>query len=320
MTGRATETAPGAGGAGPRPQSRREFEALYARLRASAAPGGRGALATITPETVRAAAAEVRAGRTVTLASPTETAPAPDNPHPAGHRLTSPPEAEAERTGLHFATDHFGMDVHGDAQSHLDALCHVVYDGTLHGGIPATTVTADGASALSVDLARDGIVGRGVLLDVPRLRGVPWLEPGDHVTADDLRAAEEAQRVRVGAGDILLVRVGHRRRRVEKGPWDAARSRAGLHPAAVEFLAERRIAALGGDGNNDTAPSPTEGVDFPVHVLAVHALGLHLMDYLQFEDLAPLCEQERRWSFLCVVAPLRLPAATGSPVNPIAIL
>ncbi|WP_374117448.1 hypothetical protein [Streptomyces sp. RKAG293] len=88
----------------------------------------------------------------------------------------------------------------------------------------------------------------------------------------------------------------------------------------MQFLAERRVAALGSDSNNDTAPSPTEGVDFPVHVLGIHALGLHLLDYLQFEDLVPLCEQEDRWSFLCVVAPLRLPTATGSPVNPIAIL
>ncbi|MEV8094787.1 cyclase family protein [Kitasatospora sp. NPDC085879] len=282
--------------------------------------GVRGALAAITPDTVRHAAAEVRSGLTVSLSSPIETAAAPDNPHPAGHRLTSRPESEAADTGLHFATDHFAMNVHGDADSHLDALCHVVWDGTLYGGVPADTVTADGATALTVGLARNGIVGRGVLLDIPRLRGVPWLEPGDHVTADDLLAAEAAQHVRVGTGDILLVRVGHRRRRVEAGPWDAARSRAGLHPSAMEFLAERRVCALGSDGNNDTAPSATEGVAFPVHVLGVHALGLHLMDYLQFEELVPLCEQEGRWSFLCVVAPLRLPAATGSPVNPIAVL
>lgn len=121
-------------------------------------------------------------------------------------------------------------------------------------------------------------------------------------------------------GDLLFVRVGHRRRRAELGPWHAARERAGLHPSALEFLADRRVAVLGGDGNNDTAPSSTEGVDFPVHVLAVHAMGLHLLDYLQFEDLAPVCEAEGRWSFLCVIAPLRLPDATGSPVNPIAVL
>jgi len=313
-------TTPTEPGSAP-PLSQDEFRALYRRLRALAAgSGARGALDTITPEKVRAAAAEVRTGRTVTLAAPVETEPGPDNPQPAGHRLTSPPEEEADSCGLHFTTDRFSMNVHGDADSHLDALCHVVYDGTLYGGVPAATVTPAGAATLSVELARNGIVGRGVLLDIPRLRGVPWLEPGDHVTADDLTAAEAAQRVRVGEGDLLFVRVGHRRRRTESGPWDAANARAGLHPTAMEFLAERRVAVLGSDSNNDTAPSSTEGVAFPVHVLAVHALGLHLLDYLQFEDLAPLCERGQRWSFLCVVAPLRLPAATGSPVNPIAIL
>jgi len=95
---------------------------------------------------------------------------------------------------------------------------------------------------------------------------------------------------------------------------------AGLHPDVLRLLAERRIAALGSDGNNDTAPSAVAGVDFPVHVLAVNALGLHLLDYLQFTELRQVCEQIGRWSFLCVIAPLRLPTGTGSPVNPIAIL
>ena len=149
---------------------------------------------------------------------------------------------------------------------------------------------------------------------------MPWLEPGDHVTGADLLAAERDQGVRVARGDIVLVRVGHRRRRAELGPWDAAAARAGLHPSLLSVAAERQIAALGSDGNNDTAPSVADGVDFPVHVLAVNALGLHLMDYLQFDQLAPLCEREGRWSFLCAIAPLRLPTGTGSPVNPIAIL
>ncbi|GHG50536.1 cyclase family protein [Streptomyces griseocarneus] len=307
--------------AGPPRLTAAEFDVLYRRLlsRAAWARGGRGALEALTPARVLAATREVRTGRTVTLAAPVETLPGPDNPEPARHRMAGQPGDDAS-SGLHFARDSFAMNVHGDADSHLDALCHVIYNGTLHGGVSASTVTPGGAEALSVDVARDGIVGRGVLLDIPRLRGVPWLEPGDHVSAGDLTAAETAQHVHVGEGDLLFVRVGHRRRRNELGAWHAADARAGLHPCAMEFLAERRVAVLGGDGNNDTAPSSTEGVGFPVHVLAIHAMGLHLLDYLQFEDLAPVCESEGRWSFLCVIAPLRLPDATGSPVNPVAVL
>jgi kynurenine formamidase len=174
-----------------------------------------------------------------------------------------------------------------------------------------------GATELSLDVARDGIVGRGVLLDIPRLEGRRWLEPGESVTGEALAAAETAQHVTVGPGDLLFIRVGHRPRRDHYGPWDAAQARAGLHPAAMQFLAERRVALLGSDSNNDTAPSVVAGVGFPVHVLAIHAMGMHLLDYLHFEALLALCEEQDRWAFMCVIAPLRLPAATGSPINPI---
>ena len=245
--------------------------------------------------------------------------PAPDNPAPVLHQMTRTGAGLEGTSGLSFAMDRVAMYIHGNADSHLDALCHVIYDGTLYNGVRADAVTAAGATELSIDVAGHGIVGRGLLLDIPGVRGVPWLEPGDHVTADDLLAAEAAQEDRITQGDLLFVRVGHRSRRGALGPWDAARARAGLHPAAMELLARRRIATLGSDGNNDTAPSAAEGVDFPVHVLAIHALGLHLLDYLQLDDLVTSCEELRRWSFLCVIAPLRLRAGTGSPVNPIAI-
>ncbi len=303
--------------AGPVSLSAAEFRELHRKVRRRD-PGG--ALDLITPARVATAAREVRAGRQVSLAAPVQTYPAPDDPEPARHRMTGAVAGAIDGSGLQFARDRFDMNVHSDADSHLDALCHVIYDGTLYGGIDAASVTPRGAEQLSVALARDGIVGRGVLLDIPRLRGVPWLEPGDTVSAEELAEAEAVQGVRVGAGDLLFVRVGHRRRRDELGPWDAAVARAGLHPAAVEFLAERRVAVLGSDGNNDAAPSAAEGVGFPVHVLAIHAMGIHLLDYLRFEDLVPVCEELRRWSFLCVIAPLRLPGATGSPVNPIAVL
>jgi len=298
------------------------FSALYQRLR-RATPWGpddrRGGLNYITRDRVLAAAAEVRLGRTVTLEAPIETWAAPDNPEPAMDEMTGTGD-QADPAGLTFARDRLTMNVHGNADSHIDALCHVMYQARLYNGVPADTVTSAGAAELSIEMASNGIVGRGVLLDVPRLHGVPWLEPGDHVTADDLTRAEEAQGVRVGEGDLLLVRVGHRERRNAMGPWNSAASRAGLHPTALEFVAERKVAVLGSDSNNDTSPTAAEGVDFPVHVLAINAMGLHLLDWLQFDDLVPLCAEAGRWSFCCVIAPLRLVRGTGSPVNPIAIL
>jgi kynurenine formamidase len=298
------------------------FSALYQRLRRAAAWGPadrRGALNNITSAQVLAAAGEIRLGRTATLAAPIESTVTADNPDPSVHKMTGTGD-QADPAGLSFALDRLAINIHGNADSHIDALCHVIYRVLLYNGVPADTVTGTGASELSIEVAKDGIAGRGVLLDIPRLRGVRWLEPGDHVTADDLARAEDAQQVRVGRGDLLFVRVGHRQRRAELGPWDAASARAGLHPAALEFVAERGVAALGSDSNNDTAPSAAEGVDFPVHVLAVNAMGLHLLDYLQFEDLVRLCDEAGRWSFFCVIAPLRLDRGTGSPINPIAVL
>jgi kynurenine formamidase len=306
----------------PGQMSEAEFRSLYQRLRAQVPWGPddpHGALNYLTPAEVLAAAREVRLGRTVSLAAPVEDRPAADNPDPCQHQVTQPGSAAPAR-GLAFAMDRIAMNIHGNADSHVDALCHVIFDGQLYNGVAADAVTESGAAKLSIGMAADGIVGRGVLVDVPRSRGVAWLEPGDDVTMADLLAAERDQKVQIGQGDIVLIRVGHRRRRDELGAWEVAEARAGLHPTVLPLLAERRIAALGSDSNNDTAPSTVAGVAFPVHVLAVNALGLHLLDYLQFTELAEACAEAGRWSFLCVTAPLRLPTGTGSPVNPIAIL
>jgi kynurenine formamidase len=306
----------------PSRMSEAEFHSLYERLR-SRVPWGpadrRGALNYLTAATMLAAAREVKLGRSVTMASPIEYRVTADNPEPARHKMTQTGDS-APDDGLSFAMDQIGMNIHGNADTHIDALSHVIYDGRLYNNRPADIVSDTGAAELSIGVAADGIVGRGVLLDVPRARGVPWLEPGDHVTADDLAAAERDQRVQVGQGDLVFVRVGHGLRRFQLGPWDAADARAGLHPTVMEYLSDRNIALLGSDGNNDTAPSAVQGVDFPVHVLAIAALGVHLIDYLDFSELAPICAEFKQWSFLCVIAPLRLDVATGSPVNPIAIV
>jgi kynurenine formamidase len=279
-----------------------------------------GALHCITAERIAAAAGLVRRGVTVSLGRPLDTERGIDNPEPARHEMTLLPDVDIGLGSLRFTKDFVGVDYHNEGHSHIDALCHVAYAGRFYGGLPDTEVTSRGAAAGAIGMLRDGLVGRGVLLDIPRVRGVRWLEPGDHVFPDDLDAAEQAQDVRGEAGDILLVRTGHARRQSDLGPWDTSTRKAGLHPSVARFLAERRVAALGSDGNNDTAPSTTEGVAFPIHVLAINAMGIHLLDYLQFEDVVPLCEAAKRWEFLFVAAPLRIVGGTGSPVNPIAIL
>ena len=281
----------------------------------------RGALNHLTPEGVAAAAGLVHSGLTVSLIRPLNTEREPDNPEPADHHMTMLGSRD-HPDGLAFAKDYIGVDYHNDTHSHLDALCHVSYDGSLYNGWPSDSVSDTGAAVETVELMKDGLVGRGVLLDIPRSRGVRWLEPGDSVLPADLEGAERLQGVRVGEreGDILLVRTGHATRLDELGPWDVASHKAGLHPSCAEFLSERRVTALGGDGNNDTAPSDAEEVAFPIHVLALAAMGVHLLDYLHLDKLAGACGDAGRWEFLFVGAPLRISGGTGSPLNPIAIL
>jgi kynurenine formamidase len=278
----------------------------------------RGALHFLTPARVAAAAGLVREGVSVTLSLPVNTVGALDNPKPADHHMTAVGSA-AGSPPIHFLKDYIGSDYHNDGHTHIDALCHVGYEGRLYNGKSVDVVTPKGAGVNSIEVLKDGLVGRGVLLDIPRLHGSRWLEPGEHVLPEDLERAEREQGVTVGEGDILLVRTGHARRLAELGPWNTAEAKAGLHPTAMRFVAERDVAVLGCDGNNDTAPSTTEGVDFPIHVLAINALGIHLLDYLQLEPVRARCEAAGRWEFLLVAAPLRIVEGTGSPLNPIAI-
>ncbi len=298
-----------------------EFEQIFASVCTWGRWGPndeRGTLNYLTPERTRAAAQAVRTGRTVTLALPINTVAGPDNPKPAQHFMATLGDAgEAEEP--RFACDFIGMEMHGDAHSHIDALCHCIYRGRLYNGVPASSITSRGAAREGMDVLASGIVGRGVLLDIPRLRGVRWLDPGTAVLPDELDAAEAAQGVRLGEGDILLLRTGHHRRRLELGAWNAAEAKAGLHPSAMLWLHARRVAAFGADGDGDAIPSPVEAVAYPIHTLGMNAMGMPFLDSLQFEDLVEACEAEGRWAFLIVVAPLRLVGGTGSPVNPIAV-
>jgi kynurenine formamidase len=223
---------------------------------------------------------------------------------------------------MRFATDFLGIQFHGDCHTHIDAPCHIAYKGQLYNGRPANLVTVRGALDLDVCTYAHGIVGRGILIDVPRYRGVEWLDPGVAVTGEEIEAVEAAQGIRLEEGDILVFRTGHHRRRQELGAWDpgyTGSGRAGLDLNSLSLLHERKIAAFLPDGDGETVPACVEGIQYPIHPLQVAAMGMCVADSLQLEELAQACAEEGRWEFLVVIAPLRLPRATGSPFNPIAI-
>jgi kynurenine formamidase len=271
-----------------------------------------GTLNLITPAKRKAAAALVRSGRTVSCARPLPTQPGVENPNPVQHHMIA-------TCTEGWGGDYFAIAPHGFATSHIDALCHIFHEGKLYNGYPIEKVTAHGALELGIHELRDGVVSRGVLLDVPALHGVPYLEPGTPIFPDDLEGAEKRAAIRVEPGDVLLVRTGRWALRDARGPWDPRQSAAGLDASCLPWLHARGVAALGCDGFSDVAPSRIEGAGLPIHMVAIVAIGLHLIDNLELEPLAKACAEEKRWEFLLTLAPLVLFRGTASPVNPIAL-
>ena len=275
----------------------------------------RGALNFITPAVRQRAAATLQDGVTVSCALPLNTVGSAENASPVTHlmvRAGDIPEASG-------TADYFAIAPHGMSHTHVDALCHIFYQGQMYNGFPAGAVLSSGATRCAITAGEQGIVSRGVLLDIPVQRGLDWLEPGDPIHPADLDAAAERQGLQVEEGDILLVRTGRHRRNVRVGPSNAREATAGLHASCLPWLHERRIAVLGCDGVSDVLPSRVEGVGLPIHFVAIPGIGLHLIDNAQLDDLADACVERRRWQFLLTLAPLRLLRGTASPINPIAM-
>jgi kynurenine formamidase len=270
-----------------------------------------GALNLITPAKRRQAAALVKEGFSVSLARDVNTEKAVDNPQPYEHAM------------LAIGADRFGVAFHGVAHTHLDSLAHVNYDGVFYNGYKPDSdavMKAGGHARNSIINLKNGIFTRGVLIDIPRLKGVPYLEPGTPIYAQDIEAWEKKTGVKVSAGDALFIRTGRWARRAAVGPWDTSRNgrRAGPGAALIPWLKQRDIALLGSDVPPSVAPSDLAGEPGPVHDFALVTLGVHLFDNCDLEALAEAAATRKRWEFLLTVAPLPIRGGTGSPVNPIA--
>jgi kynurenine formamidase len=239
----------------------------------------------------------------------------------AGDEL-DPARSDPTGTRWRVATERVTLQFHGRTMTHLDAPAHIFWDGLGYNAVPASAVSAaEGATRLAVTACAQGVVTRGVLLDLPRLLGVEHLEPGRRVVPAELQAAARAQGVEVRRGDALLVRVGQGAIRVAGGIEAAtAGGRPGCDGVCLPWFKDCRISILVGDGTNDVEPLDGSALPIPIHVGGLRSMGLWLVDNANLEDLAAACSRLGRWEFLFTLAPLRLVGATGSPVNPLAIL
>jgi kynurenine formamidase len=268
-----------------------------------------GALNLITPEKRKQAAGLVKEGYSVSLASDADTVPAVDNAFPYDVKM------------LGIGNDQIAIRYHGITHTHLDSLAHINDNGVFYNGYKpdADAVMKDGHSKNSIHNVKNGIFTRGVLIDIPRLKGVPYLEPGTPIYIEDLEAWERQAGVKLTAGDALFVRTGVWARRKALGPWLRGRAEggrsAGLDPSVIPWLKQRDIAILGSDHPQYVAPSNLRGA---IHDFALLYLGVHLFDNCDLEALADAAAARNRWEFLLTAAPLPIRGGTGSPANPIA--
>ena len=280
----------------------------------------RGTLNLITPEKAKQAAALVQVGETVTLQHFVTLEKSIDSQSfgPTEHRMSRLDPVTGEPT---FALDEISFSLHDGMLSHIDALCHYrsEIDGeyVIFNGYPQN-LTATGCEDLAIDRMGTSYVTRGVLVDIPLMRGVDWLEPSTPIYISDLEAWEEFAGVKIGSGDALYVRTGRWAKRDAQGPWQYGQGGAGLHASVLPWLRERDVAILVGDAVNDVQPSGVEGIGRPIHQLTQVNLGLPIVDNGYLEEVAKTAARLQRWEFLTAIQINPIPGGTASPFNALA--
>ena len=301
-----------------------DFRALGARLRNWGRWGNDdeiGTLNFITPDRLIAAGALIKQGKVFDLGIPFDV----NGPQPGGgrmnpvHLMSQTGDTQVFPGGFKYADDYIFMPLQGATQ--WDSLAHVYYDDHLYNGFPSREVTVIGAAHCSIDKIAKGVAGRGVLLDLARLRGVDWMAAGEVITPADLEAAEQAQGVRVGSGDILVFRTGWRRLFVEhKSATEFMAGEPGLGQDCCEWLHAREVAAVCSDNwAIEVLPGEDPNATLQVHMVLIRDMGMTLGEILDLEELAADCATDGVWEFFFCAPPLKVTQAVGSPINPLAI-
>lgn len=274
----------------------------------------KGTLNLITPQKRIEASQLVQEGISVSMSRFADKEQRPMNGNPFRHSLA------VSRFGEHeVAGDEYSVQYHGFAHSHIDGLPHFAHKGQMYNGFSVDELEESGANRLGIHNAFEGIFTRGILVDIPWLRGVEYLEPGTAITAQDLQQWEARTGIQIGSGDVLLIRTGRWERVRQQGEWMFIGMAAGSHASLALWLKERDVAVIGSDGVSDVMPSGVEGLINPLHELVLVGLGMPILDNLDLDDLAEAAAERNRWEFLFVGSPLRVEGGTGSPMNPLAL-
>ena len=272
-----------------------------------------GTLNLITPRRRRQAASLVRAGVSISMAHDVIKERI-DGSSPFEHELM----VNAVSGGVGGAGDRYSVQYHGFTQTHLDALFHIFYQGKTYNGYSAEQILTSGSGQLSINRIRNGIFTRAVLMDIPALLGVQYLEGAQAIYPEHLEAWEKKSGVRVRSGDAVLVNTGRWTRREQEGPWDIMAGSAGLHVSCLKWLRERDVALVGSDLALDVMPSGSDGIQLPVHLGVIVQMGMPILDCCDFRAVAEESRRRKQWTFLLTLAPLAVEGGTGSPINPIA--
>lgn len=288
-----------------------------------------GTLNFITPGRILAATALPRLGQVISCALPfDQNGPqtgAAGRHNPIHYMLTHGGDALAGAQdhfpgGFRYSDDAVTMPLQCGTQ--WDSLAHVFYDGKMYNDRDIRLVTGQGAAKNGIDALRHGVVGRGVLLDLPRHLGVEWLEDGQAIGPELLDACAEAQGVAIGSGDILIVRTGMMTRCLAQGSWagyvDGPAPGLSIHCAG--WIYEREVAAICSDtAAVEVSPSEAEGCIAPLHMICLRNTGVLFGEIFALDLLARACAEDGRHAFLFTAPPLPITGAVGSPINPLAI-
>ncbi len=267
-----------------------------------------GTMNLVTPAKRKAAAALVKDGVSVSLSAVPNEEKAIDNPTPYEHEMRG------------IAIDRWGVSYHGVAHTHLDSLAHVNDQGVFYNGYkpdPAQVKQANRHSRNGIDNLKDGVFTRAVLYDMPRLKGVPYLNPSTPIYVEDLEAWEKKTGVKVGPGDAFLLRTGVWTKRKAVGSYERGRmgTDPGLDPSVIPWLKKRDVAIVGSEHPLYLSPSPILGA---AHDFSLVYLGIHLVDNADLDAVSAAAAARSRWEFLLTMAPIPIVGGTGSPINPIA--